>query len=101
MLMPITDAFILPADVLVAPVASLPQTVRKRFQANDRDFVVTRMRSRAPSRVVSEELAALLESFRDPQTIVEAVIKYSKANALEPEEMLSQALPVLERFIHT
>jgi serine/threonine-protein kinase len=95
----LTGAFVLPPDVVLTPVAELPGDVRRQFEAEDGDVAITRPRSREPSKVVDAHTAALLGEFREPKTVVDAVISYSRAHRLDPEQTLEQAFPILDRFV--
>jgi len=97
--MAITDALLLPPDVLLVPVAELSDELRGQLNCEDGDFAVTRPRSRRPSRVVDAQSAALIGEFKSPRTIVEAVLRYSQARAVDPEETLEQAYPLLQGLV--
>ncbi|HWM91184.1 MAG TPA: lanthionine synthetase LanC family protein [Thermoanaerobaculia bacterium] len=97
--MAITDPLILPPDVLLVPVADLPEEVRRQLTWEEGDYAVTRPKSRTPSRIVDAGAAELLERFRSPVTIVEAVIEFSRARSLDPETTLEEAYPLLERLL--
>lgn len=96
--MAITDPLILPPDVLLVPVMDLPADVRARLDYDEGDFAVTRPRARTPSRIVDAGAAELLAEFRSPRTIVDAVIRFSRARSLDPERTLEEAYPLLERL---
>lgn len=95
---PITDPFVLPSDVLLVPVKDLPEAVQKQIDAEQGDYALTRPHSRTPSRVVDGEFAELLKQFRTPKTIVQAVIQYSRERNGNPERLLEEAYPVLDRL---
>jgi serine/threonine-protein kinase len=99
--MPITDALVLPDDVLIVPVAELPAHVRDQVACEEGEFAVTRPRARTPSRIIDAQAAALLEEFRRPQTIVAAVIRYSRAREIDPEKTLEDAFPMLQGFVQS
>jgi eukaryotic-like serine/threonine-protein kinase len=96
--MPLTDALVLPADVLLLPVKDLPKSVRQQVDAEENDYALTRPRSRTPSRIVDQNAAELLRHFRQPITIVQAVIHYSREKQTDPEQTLEEAYPLLERL---
>jgi serine/threonine-protein kinase len=96
--MPITDPMILPADVLLVPVSELPAAVREQIVAEEGDYALTRPHSRTPSRIVDAQAAELLKEFRQPITIVQAVIRYSRGKQSDPEQALEDAFPLLERL---
>ena len=73
--------------------------IRGRLAADIGDYALTRLRSRRRSSIVDAAAAALLEEFRTPKTIVEAVIRYSQHKGLDPEATLEGAFPLLQRLI--
>ena len=95
----ITGEFVLPGDVMLAPVASLPEKLRDQLAAEEGDFAVSRRGTRSASRIVDAEGAELLERFREPSTIVEAVIAHSSEHGTGPEATLEEAYPLLQRMI--
>ena len=97
--MAITDPLVLPADVLLVPVADLAEEVRRQFPHGEGDFAISRPRSRSTSRVLDAGAAALLEEFRSPRTVVEAVISYSRAHEADPEAVLEQCYPMIESLL--
>ncbi len=97
--MAITDPLVLPPDVMLLPVAELPEDVRRQLTWEEGDYAVTRPRSRTPSRIVDAGAADLLGQFREPVTIVEAVIRFSRERSLDPETTLEEAYPLLERLL--
>jgi serine/threonine protein kinase len=93
-----TEPMVLPADVVLVPVKDLPESVRKQIAAEDDDYALTRPHSRTPSRILDAQAADLLKEFREPVTIVQAVIRYSEAKKTDPEQALEDAFPMLERL---
>jgi eukaryotic-like serine/threonine-protein kinase len=93
------DQFVLPEDVVITPVAELPADVREGFAHEADDCTVTRPLARGTSSVVDSRAAGLLERFRTPATIVEAVIAYSRAEDLDPHETLDSAFEMLRGFV--
>ena len=97
--MAITDPILLSPDVILVPVAELPEDVRRRLDPNDGDWAITHPRARTPSRLLDAASAALLGELKTPRTIVDAVIRYSQARDLDPESTLVEAYPLLERLL--
>ncbi|MFB4306789.1 lanthionine synthetase LanC family protein [Actinomadura sp. GTD37] len=97
--MTLSGPLVLPGDVALTPVERLPPDLRSRFEHGPGDHCVTRPGTRVPSRVVDPGTASLLALFRQPATIVDAVIAYSSAAGLEPRRTLDDAFPVLAGFI--
>jgi eukaryotic-like serine/threonine-protein kinase len=93
------DRFVLPEDVVITPVAELPEEVREGFTHESDDCAVTRPLARGTSSVVDARAAGLLERFRSPATIVEAVIAYSTEEGLDPHETLDSAFEMLSGFV--
>ncbi len=97
--MAITDPLVLPADVLLVPVADLAEEVRRQFPHGEGDYAISRPRSRSTSRVLDAGAAALLGEFRSPRTVVDAVIRYSRAHDADPEAVLEQCYPMIESLL--
>ena len=98
--MAITDPMVLPVDVVFVPVTEMPERVRSQIEAEDGDWAITRPRSRAPSRIVDARAAELLREFEKPKTIVQAVIHYSRANKVDPDQTLEEAFPLFQRLVN-
>ncbi|HKV13095.1 MAG TPA: lanthionine synthetase LanC family protein [Thermoanaerobaculia bacterium] len=97
--MAITDPLLLPKDVILVPVTDLPEELRRQLEHDPGDWAITRPRSRAPSRIVDADSAELLGWFKEPRTIVDAVIRFSRERAIDPQETLEQAYPLLQRLV--
>src|ERR1700712_273280 len=97
--MAITDPILLSPDVILVPVADLPEEVRLRLPPDEGDWAITHPRARTPSRLVDASAAELLGELRSPRTIVDAGIRFSQARDLDPETVLVEAYPLLERLL--
>nr|MDP9122944.1 hypothetical protein [Acidobacteriota bacterium] len=97
--MTITGPLVLPAGLLLVPAADLAPDLRGRLDWQEGDVALTHPRSRTPSRVVDRGTAELLEEFRHPRTIVEAVVRHARLHDLDPEITLVEAYPLLERLV--
>lgn len=93
------DAYVLPADVEMIPISSVSSALRERIEGADDDYVVTRVGIRRNSKAVDARFAGLLREFRQPQTIVAAVLEYSRRQSCDPERVLEDAFPLLRRFV--
>jgi serine/threonine-protein kinase len=87
---------VLPEDVQIVALTELPESVRTQLEGADGDFALTRPHSRTPSKVIDASAAALLEQFRGPKTIVDAILAYSKAAKARPSDVLEEAYPLIE-----
>lgn len=97
--MAITDAFVLPADVLLQRVSEVTSELRDRIRASDGDYALSRANARAQTKVLSAEAAELLGIFREPMTIARAVARFSRGKPTKPERLLEDALPFLQTLI--
>jgi serine/threonine-protein kinase len=97
--MNVTSPLVLRSDVVLLPVAELAADVRGKFESEEGDYTITRMQGRMPSQVIDAETAALLQLFRQPRTIVEAVIENSRALQKDPELWFEELLPHIGVFI--
>lgn len=92
------DDLLIHPDVLIQPVGRLSVEIRRRLNAEDSDFTVSRRRSRRPSSVIDSASARLLEQFRTPHTLAEAVAEEARITGLEPETLLASASGVLQEL---
>jgi eukaryotic-like serine/threonine-protein kinase len=90
---------VLPADVELVPVRALDDATRTRFTHRESDYLVSRARSRSTSHVIDAAAATLVESFRTPHTVVDAVIAYGRSTGCDPEHALVDAWPMLRRLV--
>ena len=93
--MSLDGELVLPADVEIFSVRELAPQIRGNIDANDEDYAISRRRSRAPSRIIDRESADLLETFRAPVRIVDAILTFAGKRGLDPEGTLEQAYPLL------
>jgi serine/threonine-protein kinase len=98
--MEMTGSLVMAVDTVLLPVDQLSEELRRQIQATEGDYAVTRPNSRTTARVVDGDAARLLEEFRRPTTVVQAVIRYCKATRQDPESTLEAAFPMLERLVH-
>jgi serine/threonine-protein kinase len=76
-------------------VKSYPDEVRQLLDAAEDDFAVNRANGRESTRLVGPDGARLLELFRAPQTIVQAVLALSRDQGMDAEDLLNRAYPLL------
>jgi len=93
---PMTGPLVLPEDIEIVPLADFPAGLRAKVGGDHHDYAVTRPRSRAPSKVVDAQAAELLREFQKPTTLVEAMLRFSKAVRREPAEVIEDVYPFLE-----
>ena len=86
-------------DVLVIPVADLPEESRAKLDCGPGDVAVSRPQGRSGSKILDADAARLLERFRQPRTVVEAVILYGREKQVEPDQVLEGAFPLLRSLV--
>lgn len=91
--MNVTGPFVLKPDIVIVPCSELSEDVRSRITFDEGDFTLSHRQGRAPVQVIDAEAAALLELFRQPCTIVDAVIENSRVVGKDPHSRLSDLLP--------
>ena len=94
--MAITDALVLPEEVMVLPVTELASASRAELDCDDGDFVVTRPYGRPGSALIDPQAVELVSRFRAPQRIVDAVVAWCAESGADPEQALTDAFPVFD-----
>jgi serine/threonine-protein kinase len=94
----ITGTFVLPPDVALVPVDAIPAE-RRNFRHDEGDWAITRRRSRTPSRILGSDAAALVKEFAEPRSIVEAILRFSRARGVDAEETLESSYPLLDALV--
>jgi len=94
----VTDPLILHPDVVIVPVSELPAEIRTQLKCDDEDFAISRPLSRTTSKILNADAARLVEEFRKPSTIVEAIIRHSSRSGTNPQETLEEAYPLLSQL---
>ncbi|HEV7919863.1 MAG TPA: lanthionine synthetase LanC family protein [Thermoanaerobaculia bacterium] len=97
--MNITEPFVLKDDVLLIPCAELSEEMRERVSFDEGDFTLSRRHGRGLAQVIDGETAALLKLFREPRTIVDAVLQNSRSAGRDPAVWLDELLPHLGKFL--
>jgi serine/threonine-protein kinase len=95
----VTKPFVLQEDVLLIPCAELDAKLRSKIAFDDGDFTLAHRRRRARSKVIDGGTAALLALFREPRTIVSAVIENSRTLGADPRARLDELLHPLAKFV--
>lgn len=96
--MSLTGALTLSSDVLVIRVSDLPALVREEL-GDDGAYALTRARGRSPSILVNEASAELVGEFREPSTVVDALIRFGRRLQRDPEPLLAELYPTLRRLV--
>lgn len=95
-----TEIYVLPQSALLTPVRELPEASRRDIGAHDDgDVVLSRVNSRASSKLLGAQASGLIAQFRTPKTIAQAVARFSREAGLDSETVLEDALPMLQSLI--
>src|SRR5262245_40998277 len=94
-----TAELTLPEDVRLVGSASLSPSVRARIGARPGDYLIQRAGSRDHEKLVDEDAARLLQSFRTPQRVADVVLRMAGAGEVSPHRMLDECFPLLERMV--
>ena len=92
--------YVIPADLRITPVGKVDADVRRQFDYEEDDVILTRRGSRAMSKIVSADAAALLSKFENPLTLAEGVRKFSLDRGSQPEMVLASSFPILQRLVN-
>jgi serine/threonine-protein kinase len=94
-----TGTLALRSDVLLIPVTELDSRTRQSIGCDDEDVAISRPQSRMPSTVVDAGAAALIEQFRTPRTLVEAVMLFAAPRRLDPAVVLEDAYRLVRQMV--
>ena len=86
-------------DVIITPVSELSEDVRAQAECRPSDFAVSRTRGRGGSSIIDADSARLLDRFREPRSIVEAVILFAHEKRADANEVLESAYPFLKGMV--
>ena len=94
-----TDPFVLRDDVLLIPCADLSEDMRGHIAFDEGDVTLSHRYGRSLAQVIDRDTAALLELFRRPRTLVDAVVENSRVLGKDPEAWFEALLPHLGTFV--
>jgi len=86
----IQHEFILPEDVSMIAICDLDEATRLRLAAFDEDTALSRRHVRATTQVIDQELSRLLNQFRHPCSIVQAIARQCKDDPQQAESILEE-----------
>jgi len=85
--------------VYLLPVQELPNDVLGKLEFSDGDYALTRPQGRTGSKIIDRDAADLIGRFRQPRTIVEAVVLFSRTRGEDPQGVLENAFPFLKSLL--
>jgi len=95
--------FILPADARLLPLTELSPRARAALGCTGSgagQVAVSRPGFRVTTRLITPQLAGLLQEFRQPSRLADAVLRFSRADSRDPFETLDDAFDALCVFIN-
>jgi eukaryotic-like serine/threonine-protein kinase len=96
---PADNEFILVPGFQLLSADSLPIDMRLRGRIGDDDVALTVLGGRHTSVVIAAELGRFLEEFRQPSTVIEAIIRYALKLKTDPLETFDEFMPALQRLM--
>lgn len=92
--------FLLPADARLTPLRDLSLRLQAKIgPAPPGHVVVSRPGFRVTTRLVSPELARLMDRFREPRSFVDAVLDFSRTEERDPFATLEDAFDALATLV--
>jgi len=93
--MDITGPFILASDIEFIPVATINEKTRNGFEHDAGDIVITKANTRETSKVISQELASILEEFSQPKSMAEVIYSFSLSRKKDPQQLADEVFESL------
>ncbi len=94
-----TEALVLHDEVIVFPIAELDPSVRAAIEADPEEYGVTKRNSRRTTRLVDRAAADLLEEFRSPTSVPEAIERFSRRAGIAPRQVLDGSFELLSLMV--
>ena len=92
--------FILASDIEFIPVASVSEKTRNGFEYDTDDIVVTKINARDTSKVISRDLASILQEFRTPKSMAQVICSFSEARRKDPQKIADEVFESLLDMQH-
>lgn len=93
------EAVQLSAKTVLTPVADLPPVLLDQIEADEDAVAISRKGGRQSSKLIDADTAWMLERFREPCKITDAVLRYVEAHGGPAEEVLEGFLPVAAELL--
>lgn len=92
--------YVLPEDVAIVSVRSLPPGQREQVADADDDYIIQRAGNREGAKAIDAPGARLLEAFRQPRRIVDVVVALSRSLDTPAEPLLEECLPLIRAMVN-
>jgi len=93
--MDISGPFILANDIEFVPVDSVNEKTRNGFDYDANDVVITKVNTRETSKVISQDLASILQQFRTPRSMAEGIYSFSLSINKDPQQIADEVFESL------
>ncbi|MEN1783842.1 MAG: lanthionine synthetase LanC family protein [Bacteroidota bacterium] len=93
--------YVLPSDVYLESVTQVNPTLLGDLVYTPEDYLIGRPHSRESTKLVDADTAELLNMFRSPRSIPQAVIEFAQNKALVPETVLQDTYAVFTVLVRS
>jgi eukaryotic-like serine/threonine-protein kinase len=94
-----TDPLVLSEGVMLFPVLELDPAMRASLGAEEGDYGLTKPSSRRTTRIIDSAAANLLEEFRTPSSIPDAIARFGRKSGLAPGKVLELSFEFLSKMV--
>ncbi len=92
--------YVLHKDVVTGSVKELSESFHSKVKCEETDFAIFKKGARAKAKIIDAGFHSFLMNFKDPATILDAVIAESKKSKLDPVELLKGVHEPLKIFVN-
>ena len=85
--MDLSGLFILADDIEFIPVDLVSEITKKGFVHNDDDMLITQVNGRTKSKLISKDLATILQEFRLPRSLAEVISSFAGSQKKDAQEV--------------
>jgi eukaryotic-like serine/threonine-protein kinase len=86
-------------DVIITPIADLPEELLSQIEHSVGDVAISRGRGRGGSSIIDQEFARLLQRFREPSRVIDAVILHARSFDADAMSLFESAYPLLRGMV--
>ncbi len=94
-----SDSLVLSEEVVVFPIAALNPAQRASIASDEGDYGLTKRHSRRTTRLIDRAAVDLLEEFRTPSSVPDAITRFSEKFDKVPTEVLHASAEFLTAMI--
>lgn len=90
----LTESLVLHPSAVLVQVSELPERIRRNLACEADDYALSKRNSRAATKIIDADAAALVREFREPSTLAAAVARLSRIKDENAETLLESAIPL-------